>query len=246
MMRFFFTLVVLLFAVPAFAQEDVMSIDLAEDHVDITTGFNGAHLVLFGVKDKPGDIAVVIRGPLVDTVVRRKERVSGMWLNRASMKFEDVPVYYDYALSRDEKTLQARGDLKALGIGLDGLHFAPEDDDEKQDKIQNFQEALVRNKQSLGLYPLKPKAIKFIKSNFFKTTFYLPANVPVGTYEIDSFLIDKGNVVEHNTTSLRVGQVGNGAAIYKFAHEHGLLYGLICVLIAVIAGWAVNLLRQRD
>lgn len=243
MKRALVVLFILLFPFGAFAQEAV-SVDLAQDHVDITTGFNGGQLILFGVKDKPGDLAVVIRGPLRDIVVRRKERVAGMWMNGAAMDFENVPVYYDYALSRGEKAMRADHDLSAEGIGLDALYFQPEDE-KNREKIHNFQEALIRIKQSQGLYPLAAKPVKFIKSNFFRVSFYLPSNVPIGTYEVESFLIQNGEVAERHVTQVRVGQVGTGAKVYGFAHEHGLSYGLLCVAIALLAGWTATLLRRE-
>lgn len=245
-MRILLCAILLLFPVAALAQGNVLTVDLAEDHVDITTGFNGAHLVLHGVKKQDGDVAVVIRGPERTMVVRRKEKVGGTWMNGKGMKFRSVPTYYDYALSRDEKLFARHGHLKEHGIGLDALYFNPDVSREKAENIQNFQEALIRNKQAQGLYPLKPRPIKFLGNDFFRASFYLPANVPVGNYEVQSFLLSDGAVVESHVTNLRVGQVGFGARVYQFAQKHGLLYGLICVLIAVSAGIAVNMLRRRD
>ena len=246
MMRVLLCLFFLLFPLGALAQNNILAVDLAEDHVDITSGFNGAQLVLFGVKDKPGDVAVVIRGPRHTIAVRRKEQVAGMWLNRRAMKFRNVPLYYDYALSRPEKQLSKGDNLKEAGIGLDALYFTPDDSSEDAQYIQNFQEAMIRTKQTQGLYPLKPKGVKFLQNNFFRVSFYLPANVPIGTYEVESYLLKDGEVLEDHTTQLRVGQVGFGARVYQFAQRHGFSYGLVCVLMAVMAGWAVNLLRQRD
>ena len=93
---------------PAHAAEALLSVDLAEDHVDITTGFTGSRVVLFGIKETPGDVAVTISGPDRKMVVRRKEQVFGLWINRKSAEFLDVPVYYDYALSRPEKDIDRK------------------------------------------------------------------------------------------------------------------------------------------
>lgn len=245
-MRVLLCLLLLLLPHMAAAQNNDLVVDLAEDHVDITTGFNGAHLVLFGVKKQEGDVAVVIRGPAHTMVVRRKDNVGGVWINGRSMKFRDVPVYYDYALSRSEKVMAQSGGLKENGIGLDALYFSPDVSREDPEVVENFQEALIRNKQAQGLYPLKSKPVKFLQNDFFRVSFALPSNVPLGTYEIETFLFKDGAVLESHTTHLRVGQVGFGAKIYLFAHLHGLAYGLICVLVAVMAGVAVNMLRQRE
>jgi uncharacterized protein (TIGR02186 family) len=213
----------MMFVVPVVRAQEAAApdfiIDLAEDHVDITTGFNGAKLVLFGVKDKPGNVAVVVRGPLHNMVVRRKEQVGKAWLNRQSMKFRKVPVYYDYALGRDEKDNAVRQTMVRAGIGLDALYFTPDESRASSDVIQNFREALVRTKQAEGLYPLKPKAIQFLADNFFRVAFYLPSNLPVGDYSVESFLIDRGQISERHVTHLRVEQVGTGAEVAQFSRR---------------------------
>lgn len=245
-MRFLLCILLLLFAGSAQAQTRELVVDLAEDHVDITTGFNGARLVIFGVREQDGEIAVVIRGPERDMVVRRKDNVMGAWLNSRSMRFRRVPLYYDYAGSRPEGQLAAADVLKRNGIGLDALRFDPDTEREKPEYIQNFQEALVRDKQAHGLYPLKEKEVHFLSNKLFRATFYLPPNVPTGEYQVQSFLIKDGEIKEKRTTKLRVAQVGFGARVFKFAHTRSLSYGILCVLIAAMAGWAVNWFRPAN
>src|SRR5690606_21979933 len=80
----------------------LLTVDLAQKRIDITTGFHGADLAIYGVKKAPGEIAVVIRGPSQSMVVRGKSRVLGVWMNSRSLEFTNVPVYYDLALSVPE------------------------------------------------------------------------------------------------------------------------------------------------
>ena len=68
---------------PALAKD--LSVALSQTVVAITTQFTGAELLLFGAKQGPGDIIVVVRGPLRDQIVRRKDKVSGIWINRADV-----------------------------------------------------------------------------------------------------------------------------------------------------------------
>ena len=98
MMRLFVVLIMLV-SFPVYAQENILTVDLAQDSVDITTGFDGAYLSLFGVKYNGGQVAVVIKGPTSDALVRKKESVGGMWMNRSSLRFRDVPQFYYFALS---------------------------------------------------------------------------------------------------------------------------------------------------
>ena len=109
-MRFhvFIALAVLSMAFPAMAQKrDNVIVDLASDHVDITTGFNGTTLSLFGVRHDAGEVAVVVRGPSRTMSVRRKESVLGAWMNRTFETYKDVPAYYNYAISAPLKDLAA-------------------------------------------------------------------------------------------------------------------------------------------
>ncbi|GJL85343.1 MAG: membrane protein [Micavibrio sp.] len=247
-MRTLFIFAVLFACLPFFsahAQDRSLTIDLAEDRVDITAGFTGARLALFGVKKGPGQVVVVIRGPEKTMVVRRKESALGIWFNKRGVKFRKVPVYYDYALSVPESELAEPETLKKNGIGLNALKFEPDTWRDKPEYAQSFQEALIRNKQAEGLFPLKPRRITFLDDNFFRASFYVPSNVPTGQYQVQSFLIRDGAIVDVQTTALNVGQVGLEAKIYKFAYEQSLAYGLLCVLIAVMAGWLANAIRIR-
>ncbi len=229
----------------ALAKEALLSVDLAEDHVDITTGFDGVYLTLFGVQDEPGDIAITITGPERKTIVRKKERVFGLWMNRSVMTFEDVPVYYGFSVSRDIDKMASSEILKEHGIGLEAQRFELEKSLEDAAALQSFQEALVRNKQVQNLFPLKAGKIKFIDEHFFRSRFYIPSNASVGRYTIKTFLLQNGEVKDIKVTNVKVAQVGTSAAIFNFAHNWSFAYALLCVLFAAGAGWLSSVIRQR-
>ena len=92
--------VLCLMAMPARAQDVPLVADLSNHLVAITTGFTGTDVLLFGATDGPGDIAVVVRGPAKDEVIRQKQRFGPIWANSNSVTFRDVPSYYRLASSR--------------------------------------------------------------------------------------------------------------------------------------------------
>jgi len=222
-----------------------ITVDLAEDHVDITTGFTGSRVVLFGVKEAPGDIAVTISGPARKMIVRRKEQTLGLWMNRGAVQFLSVPVYYDYALSRPESALAPPEELRRNAIGLDALDFDPVWEDDPAESAR-FKEGLIRTRQAQGLYPLEPKPVEFISERLFRTTLSLPANVPTGDYTIQTFLIRDGKVEQTGTTSLTVEQIGFSAEVFNFAWAHGFAYGVCAVIFAALAGWSAHAFLRRD
>lgn len=238
---------VVLFVCPVMAQSGPLTVDLADKNVDITTGFDGARLALFGVKNKNGDVAVVIKGPAKDTLVRKKQSVAGVWMNRDVLRYKDVPQFYDYALSDAEENILNADMRKEAGIGFDALKFSPDDSaDLKPETVKAFQQALVRNKQADGFFPIEPKDIVFLSDTFFKTEFYVPSNVPTGEYVIETFLIDDGNILDKSVTNVKVAQVGFSFGVYRFAHSYSFLYALVIIFIAVVAGWLSNAVRRNN
>ena len=247
MVRFIFVLLMLVFAagqVQAQPVEDYLAIDLSSDEVGISTGFNGASFSVFGTKPKEGDLAIVIQGPLRSFVVRRKEQVAGLWMNRQSMQFIQIPVYYDLALSKPSAEIAPKETLQEYSIGLDRLELQQRGD-HKADKIKKFKEALVRNKQLEGKFPLEPRKITYLSDTFFRADFAVPADVPTGDYRVRAFLFRNGEVVEREEKQLRVAQVGFSARLYESAYTQSYLYGLFGILFALLAGIGAYFVMKR-
>lgn len=232
-------------AFSSFAQSRSLTVDLAQENVDITTGFDGGNLILFGEKSRGGDVAVVLFGPKKDFVVRQKKQVAGAWLNSRRIKFADVPVFYDVAMSVKEEDLLPPKILKEERIGLGSLKFSPKNENLKDSDKVLFQNALLRNKQAEGLFPSAAKDVDFLSDTFFKATLHVPANVPTGQYVIKTYLIKDKKIVDRRLTNVTVAQVGFSAGVYQFANSYAFVYALLTVFIAVWAGWLSNAVRKR-
>ena len=80
---------------------DPLVVDLSSHVVAITSGFTGANLLLFGAVDgEGGDVVVVIRGPSQNELIRRRERLLGLWINRHQATISGAPAYYQLASTR--------------------------------------------------------------------------------------------------------------------------------------------------
>lgn len=225
---------------------EALSIDLAEEKtIDITTGFDGARLVVYGTRTDPGDIVVTVRGPTETMVVRRKESLLGIWMNRTSVRLDGVPSYYDLALTRPENDIASADTRHRQDIGLDALHFETLDNVDAA-VTDTFREALIRNRQSQGLFPLEPKSIFFINDNFFRVPFYLPSNVPTGIYKVKALLIRDGTVLATQERTVKVAQKGFSARVYIFAQTQPFAYGVLAVMIALFFGWGAYIVLRRE
>lgn len=237
-------LAVLMVSAPLRAEDKILMVDLADQQISITTGFNGARLSLFGYKRQAGDLAVTVTGPQRPMVVRKKEPFLGLWMNREAISFLEVPVYYDYALSKPVQELAPPETLKKHVIGLGALDFRYAGR-KNEEKVNRFREALIRTRQTQGHFPLEPKKVIFLNNDFFRVDFHMPANVPTGNYIVRTFLFEEGRVADISETQMRVAQVGFNAGVYKFAHQNELAYALFAVLFAVFSGWFGYALMSR-
>lgn len=233
----------------AVAQEknQTLMIDLAEDHVNITTGFTGADIMLFGVKDKPGEIVILLEGPKIETMVRKKEQVMGAWINRAWLNFQDVFSYYDYAMNvPEDDAFMSKQSLADNDIGFAALEYDPVDKRYNAEMTEDFKEALVRNRQNKQLYPIKPQIVTWLNDQFFRASFHLPANVPHGVYTVRALLVQNGKVVSKVDEQFTVAQIGFSSNVNLFAEHYSFAYGVLCILIAVFAGWISNVIVRRN
>lgn len=228
-------------ATPARAQPLVF--DLSSHLVAITTGFSGAELLLFGATEGEGDVVVILRGPETETVVRRKSRVAGIWINTESRTFTNAPAFYRVASSRPIEEITTP-DLRARHqIGLGNLRLTAADP--RRPEIDAFRAGLIRNKENRALYAADVGRVAFLGPRLFRTRVELPANVPPGAYTAEVLLIRNRQVVAAQTTPMFVSKVGVGAEVYDFAHRYAALYGILAIAIAVLAGWGAGVAFRK-
>ncbi len=241
-------------AQPALAQPEQLpeqiEADVSSRRVSIESDFAGIQLVVFGAVDNSRqlfaeqnmyDIAVVVRGPNEPTVVRRKDRTMGLWINRDAKTFTDVPGYYAVLSTRPLAEITSQQVLARHQIGFEHLRLGRADA-EPVDAAQKqlFRDALFRIMQNERLYQERAFAVAFISRSLFRATVSLPTNVPVGVFDVDIFLFRGGELLDSYSTELRIEKSGLERFIYNLAYENSLVYGLAGVLIAVLAGLAAS------
>lgn len=238
----FLAVLLLAFGRGASAQELVA--DLTSHLVAITTGFNGAQVVLFGATAGEGDVVVVVRGPDQPVTVRRKDRVAGVWLNRHQVTFPAVPTFYSVASGKPLADIASDAVLERLQIGLDHLALAPAAA-LSPDETAEFRAALVRTKTAGGLFSPNIGRVSFLGNRLFRATVSFPSNVPIGNYQVSVFLLRNGEVVSAQTTPLLVSQAGISADLVEFAGRQRIAYALVAIAIAVAFGWAASVAFRR-
>jgi uncharacterized protein (TIGR02186 family) len=236
--------IALLALLPARAHAQALVADLSDHLIAITAGFAGTDVLLFGATEGEGDVIVVLRGPEAPVIVRRKTRAAGIWINTERIAFNGAPAFYRVASSRPLDEIANTALRTRQQIGIDFLRITPERELTPA-KFENFRQGLLRNKEREDLYSARVGEVSFLGPRLFRTRFYLPANVPPGTYTVEVLLVRNNQVIAAQTTPMLVNKTGIGADVYDFAHNHAAVYGLLAVLIAVSTGWAAGTVFRK-
>ena len=222
--------------------------DLSLDEVAITTDFNGESLLLFGAvsAESESDIVVIFTGPPVPLASRRKELVSGIWMNRQTVVWQNAPSFYHIFSNRALDEVLSAEQQKNLRIGAENLGLRTRDLRLNAEEMAVWRGALARNMTARGLWQVMDENVSIIRGALFRTPVELPANIVPGDYEVRVLHVQDDKLIAEDTTYISVAKTGIGAMIYSFAHDYSIFYGFFAVCFAVFAGWlAAAAFRKR-
>lgn len=221
---------------------------ISVDIVPVGSEFSGQEIAVFGTIENANPlarvlnsyaVAVAISGPPQDIVVRRKERVFGIWMNRKAREFANVPSFYAVASNRPLNTVSQRPVLRQLGLGIENIALRLHARSANSLSLQapEFTSSLRRIRSENGLYSQNGEGVVFLSSNLFRATLSLPSNVPIGRHVVTAYLFRDGALLDRKVGALEVRKIGFEELMYTLAHQYSLWYGLLAVLIALATGW---------
>jgi uncharacterized protein (TIGR02186 family) len=242
-------------ATPALAERLITS--LSDHRVMVTSSFTGSEVVLFGgIERESGelplrgsyDVAVSVVGPRETVVTFRKERMLGIWVNYESRVFENAPTYLAVLTNRPLAAITNAETLRRLQLGLDDVALPQRIEAVAADELPGdvFRQAFVKLKQERGLYSQESNGVTFLTPALFRASIPLPAEVPIGTYEIEAKLFVNGAMIARTPSALEIYKAGFEQFVSSSAQNHGLLYGLTAAGLALLTGWFASVVFRRD
>lgn len=225
---------------------------LSQSRVSINTSFDGTAILIYGaaMRDAPPpswpllQVIVAVEGPVVPIVVRQKERVAGIWINRGAMSIEGAPSFYavmstgpltDILSPEEDKLYRVSIPMEVGSVRMKAGAGAASD----------YLAAFERIKEASGSYLLAPDSVLLLQQSLFRTEVALPANLIEGEYRVRIFLTRGGKVVDMQESQIEVSKAGLERFLFRLAHDQPLIYGLIALLIAGLAGWTASEVFRR-
>jgi uncharacterized protein (TIGR02186 family) len=240
---------------PAGAERLIVSV--SNHRVTVTPNYSGEELVLFGSVEKdastpPGrsnyDLVVTISGPPADMVTRRKERRFGIWINTDYRQFVQVPTYLAVFSNRPFDEIASAEVQRRQQLGLTNVLLTQRIGTDYGDVVPNdvFRSAFIRLRRQHGLYREDTSAVTFLTPTLFRTGIPLPAEVPIGTYEVEIKLFVDGSLVTKTETAFEIVKVGFEQFVATTARQNGFVYGLVTAAMALMSGWMASIVFRRD
>lgn len=243
---------------PAVPAEKVEA-DVSTRSVEVTTGFTGHEILVFGAIDNSQapeeqtafyDVVVVVEGTPFPVVVRRKSDVAGVWINTSSVTFASVPSYYAIASTRPIEEIAGPEVLERHAIGFAHIKMTPAPGYKwgfKDYELAAFKAAVIRLKQKDKLYVVENRdGVTFTGRSLFRSTIALPANVPVGPLVARTYLFRNGEVLSAHIARVTLQRAGVERVVHNFALRDPFSYGIIAVVLAVLSGLLASAYFRRE
>ena len=227
---------------------------LSNDTIEITSSFSGERMTFFGsvapdvgspqkYVEGPFNVVVVVVGPTADRVARQMTKNFGIWLNTDQVTFPKFPSYFQVLASGRLTDITDITTLTTQFILPESHTLVPNKAGWWKTAI--FGHELVRLMTKEGLFGVNENAVNFISDTTYSARLTLPSNAPPGPYIAMSYVFKNGEIVARKSEGFAVRKIGFERFLALASVQQPLLYGIVCVLLALLTGWLGGVLFKR-
>ena len=233
------TFSLLLSDAPAWA----LTAQVTPQNVPIKLFYNGAKLKISGESDVNDDLVVKISSELEEAHMKYKGKAAGLfWIKIGDISFEHVPTVYLLASSGKLNALMPVAEQIQEGIGFESIKAAAEMESSAAGMdSERWIKEFIKFKKAEKLYQIQEGKVKKEQGSY-QLDIKWPFQAAPGTYNIEVLAVRDGKVVDRNETSLTVAKTGLVATLSNLAFNHAAVYGIIAIVVAMAAGFAVGAL----
>ena len=218
-------------------------LQLTPANVDIGTFYNGTTVNVSGEVPVASDVVIRLSGEGEELHLKRKGKIGGLlWMNTGDLTFHNAPKVYKLLTGSGLKDLKnsAAQDFSFMAL-KNRIEIFPEGSD-NDFLLKEF----VRLKTKDNLYSITPDGVTYsheegdIKS--FQATISIPPSMKQGEYSVEVVAVQDGNIIGTSSKPLVLKQVSFPLTLSTMAFGHPLLYGIMSVGIAIMAGLCMGML----
>ncbi|MBZ5562497.1 MAG: TIGR02186 family protein [Acidobacteriia bacterium] len=221
---------------------------LTPETIQMGAFYSGMPLRIEGMVRPGSSVVVVVRGPDVEEVFNLKGRAGPIWINKSKVHISGAPsLFLCFHIAPLKETLSLSV-LEKYQIGYEEIHKQMRIQPPEQDRevvrasfiTLKTQENVYRNiRNGVQMGTATPAGVPY------SVEFHWPRRAPPAAYEVKAYECRDHTVVSQTIASLKVVEVGFPAWMAWFARKHASLYGLMAVIVAMLAGFGIDLLASR-
>lgn len=225
------------------------TVSLQPSTIDMGTFYGGARLSINGTVSAGSQVVVAVRGPVTEEVFNRKGRMGPIWINVGKVHISGVPsLFLCFSSGPLGKVLSREAlDQNQLDEGAIKAQMVVEPKAMDEEVIRANYLSL---KSGQGILKVTEEAVKLgHSSGAQETPFSLdlawPKRAMPATYEVIAYECREGAVTGRASVQLVVREMGFPETLARLAKDRAYLYGALCVLLAMIAGFGIDFIVSK-
>lgn len=195
-------------------------------------------------------VVVVVRGEQKEETFNKKVRAGPIWISSGKVHISGAPsLFLSFSSSPvdsgaqqqalDEQALTPAGIRRQIHVDAGG---------DAVDE-QALRTSYLDMKTKAGFYQVHNGGVQLGRSDGpvtpFTVRFEWPRKAPPGTYTVTAFEWRNSAVTPIAEQALVVTQTGLAALLAEFARQRPAQYGILCILLAVTAGFGIDFLAAK-
>jgi uncharacterized protein (TIGR02186 family) len=232
----FYSMITLV-AAAAWADTPV-SVSVSDSVIRITPRYQGELVRVMGTAPEECAVAVKLSSARKEVHYSCKRKVGPLWLSVGQVYFTNVPLMYKMKSTGPLDDLLSAADQVKYVLGREGLKASMKVSSRVDRDVYLNEMILIRER--IRFFSFGEGSVQR-HGRSFSTTFFWPPDGPPGRYHVEAFAIRQGQIVGTAETQVQVELVGFEAWVRSLATKHGIIYGMLAVIIAIASGLLVSM-----
>ena len=225
----------------------VIDARIIPEHIDVGPFFNGTKITVNAIIPECTGVIVKLLGKDEEMVLNKKGKKAFIWLNVSQVTVKNAPSIYilnttgnlDDLCSDEiqEKELLGYNSLEGKisfesTLPLSGIEF----------------DEFLKLKESKGNYSINNNAVISSDSagkKILAATLEIPSFISADTYDVVIYCFDEGKLIAKSDIKLLIEKVGLPLLITNLAHNSPAIYGILAIIVAMIAGSTIGLVFTK-
>ncbi|MDH3347571.1 MAG: TIGR02186 family protein [Desulfobulbaceae bacterium] len=215
------------------------------DKVDIGMSYHGAKLVVSGQSKADDELIVKITAPNGESHLKFKGKAANLfWMKMGSMVYSEVPAVYMLSSTSPVDKMLLTDQLNENKIGYPALESHVKIESDKMEvEVKQWFDEFIRFKEKDNLYSVREGAVnKTIEQDgaTYKLELDWPYQATPGEYSVEVLAVRDGKIMEKAQSTITVARAGVVAQLSDLAFNNAALYGVMAIVIALVAGFGVG------